>query len=88
MEKEEIKVEEKLVQSSPVKDSDNLCHNFYASFTASQWLRCAIGLHRRNILDQLVVTDSHNCEVGVSIISRCECCGKIFNKFIITKDIR
>ena len=80
MEKEEIKVGEKLVQSSPVKECE--------TFSASQWLRCAIGLHRRNILDQLVVTDSHNCEVGVSIISRCECCGKIFNKSIITKDIR
>lgn len=88
MEKEEIKVEEKLVQSSPVKDSGGICSTLYVNFTASQWLRCAIGLHRRNILDQLVVTDSHNCEVGVSIISRCECCGKIFNKFIITKDIR
>lgn len=88
MEKEEIKVEEKLVQSSPVKDSGGICSTLYVNFTASQWLRCAIGLHRRNILDQLVVTDSNNCEVGVSIISRCECCGKIFNKFIITKDIR
>lgn len=88
MEKEEIKVEEKLVQSSPVKDSGGICSTLYVNFTASQWLRCAIGLHRRNILDQLVVTDSHNCEVGVSIITRCECCGKIFNKFIITKDIR
>nr|DAS79648.1 MAG TPA: zinc-ribbon domain protein [Crassvirales sp.] len=88
MEKEEIKVGEKLVQSSPVKDSGDTCSTLYASFTASQWLRCAIGLHRRNILDQLVVTDSHNCGVGINIITRCECCGKIFNKFIITKDIR
>lgn len=88
MEKEEVKIEEKLVQSSPVKNSGGICSTLYVNFTASQWLRCAIGLHRRNILDQLVVTDSHNCEVGVSIISRCECCGKIFNKFIITKDIR
>lgn len=86
MEKEEeIKVEGKLVQPSPVKDTNDLCRNFYANFTASQWLRCAIGLHRRSIFDQLTVTDSHNCEVGVSIISRCGCCGKIFNKFIITK---
>ena len=77
------------VYSSPVKDILSFdIPTLNTNFTTSQWFRCAIGLHRRNIIDKLIVTDHRDCGVGINIITRCECCGKIFNKFIITKDIR
>lgn len=53
-----------------------------------QWCRCAIGLHKRTIIDRFEVVNSHDSVLGVNIVSQCINCGKIKTNFISTSNER
>lgn len=53
-----------------------------------QWMRCALGLHKLEVIDSKPIDNIRSEVVGNIIISRCACCGKIKIKTIYTKDIR
>lgn len=53
-----------------------------------QWMRCALGLHKLEVIDNKPIDNIRLEVVGNIIISRCACCGKIKTKTIYTKDIR
>ena len=53
-----------------------------------QWCRCAIGLHKRTIIDRFEVVNSHDSVLGVNIVSQCINCGKIKTNFISTSSER
>ena len=53
-----------------------------------QWMRCALGLHKLEVIDSKPIDNIRSEVVGNIIISRCACCGKIKTKTIYTKDIR
>lgn len=53
-----------------------------------QWIRCALGLHKLEVIDSKPIDNIRSEVVGNIIISRCACCGKIKTKTIYTKDIR
>ena len=53
-----------------------------------QWCRCAIGLHKRTIIDRFEVVNSHDYVLGVNIVSQCINCGKIKTNFISTSSER
>ena len=67
-------MEDELKQETPCKVKMN---NF-------QWGRCAVGLHKRIIIDRLQVMNSHNSVIGVTLVSQCVNCGKIKSNFIST----
>jgi len=53
-----------------------------------QWCRCAIGLHKRSIIDRFEVVNSHDSVLGVNIVSQCINSGKIKTNFISTSSER
>lgn len=53
-----------------------------------QWIRCALGLHKLEVIDSKPIDNIRSEVVDNIIISRCACCGKIKTKTIYTKDIR
>jgi hypothetical protein len=50
----------------------------------TQDTKCALGLHKYEVLEQKIVKNAYGIEVGSSIISRCSNCGKIKVKTIYT----
>lgn len=52
---------------------------------SGQWLRCFIGLHKKNVHSIEVVTNVRGEEVGKNLVGICENCGHVSTKFISNK---
>lgn len=46
----------------------------------SQDFKCAIGLHKYEVLDTKEIKNPYGIVVGTTIISRCSNCGKVVEK--------